>query len=179
MIAFAKAEGITEIGLLQGRMSEETCNLLNQAKMKHRTSIKLAKWQQDGYYLRQGEVLDETLKKAIEARQLGKRVHIDGPHGFTDNIERVNYNELSEDEFLRRFEFGSRPVIIQGVADDWKGLRDWRMNRLLERFGDSKFKIGESDSGRILKVTLRQYLCLLYTSPSPRDKRQSRMPSSA
>ena len=25
----------------------------------------------------------------------------------------------------------------------------------------------------------RQYICLLYTSPSPRDKRQSRMPSSA
>ena len=25
----------------------------------------------------------------------------------------------------------------------------------------------------------QQYLCLLYTSPSPRDKRQSRMPSSA
>ena len=25
----------------------------------------------------------------------------------------------------------------------------------------------------------RAYLCLLYTSPSPRDKRQSRMPSSA
>ena len=24
-----------------------------------------------------------------------------------------------------------------------------------------------------------QYVCLLYTSPSPRDKRQSRMPSSA
>ena len=24
-----------------------------------------------------------------------------------------------------------------------------------------------------------EYLCLLYTSPSPRDKRQSRMPSSA
>ena len=26
---------------------------------------------------------------------------------------------------------------------------------------------------------LREYYCLLYTSPSPRDKRQSRMPSSA
>ena len=26
---------------------------------------------------------------------------------------------------------------------------------------------------------LRPYFCLLYTSPSPRDKRQSRMPSSA
>ena len=30
------------------------------------------------------------------------------------------------------------------------------------------------------KAAMRQYLnCLLYTSPSPRDKRQSRMPSSA
>ena len=27
--------------------------------------------------------------------------------------------------------------------------------------------------------TLQQMTCLLYTSPSPRDKRQSRMPSSA
>ena len=32
------------------------------------------------------------------------------------------------------------------------------MNRLLERFGYSRFKIGESDSGRKLKVTLRTYL---------------------
>ena len=29
------------------------------------------------------------------------------------------------------------------------------------------------------KMQLNPYLCLLYTSPSPRDKRQSRMPSSA
>ena len=28
-------------------------------------------------------------------------------------------------------------------------------------------------------VCTRVYTCLLYTSPSPRDKRQSRMPSSA
>ena len=30
-----------------------------------------------------------------------------------------------------------------------------------------------------MKFDVRFYLCLLYTSPSPRDKRQSRMPSSA
>ena len=29
------------------------------------------------------------------------------------------------------------------------------------------------------KVTAKAEICLLYTSPSPRDKRQSRMPSSA
>ena len=32
--------------------------------------------------------------------------------------------------------------------------------------------------GHVGKVLL-EYACLLYTSPSPRDKRQSRMPSSA
>ena len=32
-------------------------------------------------------------------------------------------------------------------------------------------------SGRVKDIPL--YSCLLYTSPSPRDKRQSRMPSSA
>ena len=33
--------------------------------------------------------------------------------------------------------------------------------------------------GKIRQVTMDHSLCLLYTSPSPRDKRQSRMPSSA
>ena len=28
-------------------------------------------------------------------------------------------------------------------------------------------------------VVLRSYVCLLYTSPSPRDRQKSRMPSSA
>ena len=32
---------------------------------------------------------------------------------------------------------------------------------------------------RICKITSKSMTCLLYTSPSPRDKRQSRMPSSA
>ena len=32
---------------------------------------------------------------------------------------------------------------------------------------------------RLLKKLKVNYFCLLYTSPSPRDKRQSRMPSSA
>ena len=30
-----------------------------------------------------------------------------------------------------------------------------------------------------VRIYLTLYVCLLYTSPSPRDKRQSRMPSSA
>ena len=32
------------------------------------------------------------------------------------------------------------------------------MKGLLERFGKSKFKIGESDEGRTLRVTLKTYM---------------------
>ena len=37
----------------------------------------------------------------------------------------------------------------------------------------------DGDTLSITKVTVGSTTCLLYTSPSPRDKRQSRMPSSA
>ena len=49
-------------------------------------------------------------------------------------------------------------MIIQGVADNWPGLKDWRINRLSERFGQSKFKIGETDSGRKIKCTMNTYI---------------------
>ena len=34
---------------------------------------------------------------------------------------------------------------------------DFSLQRLVERFGNSLFKIGESDSGRKLKITLKEY----------------------
>ena len=42
-------------------------------------------------------------------------------------------------------------------------------------FSETMIKVGPS----ALTVTIHKNICLLYTSPSPRDKRQSRMPSSA
>ena len=47
----------------------------------------------------------------------------------------------------------------------------WSSERMLRHFG-----LRRASS---LRFTEPVYTCLLYTSPSPRDKRQSRMPSSA
>ena len=44
---------------------------------------------------------------------------------------------------------------------------------------DLALHLVERDLGRDIALRVARYLCLLYTSPSPRDKRQSRMPSSA
>ena len=40
-------------------------------------------------------------------------------------------------------------------------------------------KVNALSKSQIIKIGDRNKGCLLYTSPSPRDKRQSRMPSSA
>ena len=74
---------------------------------------------------------------------------------ITDNIQRIHHDQIGSKEFIELFEKRSRPVIIQGVADNWPGLKEWQINRLLERFGNSRFKIGESDSGRKLRVTMK------------------------
>ena len=69
---------------------------------------------------------------------------------------------------------------------------EWWVGQVIHREGGARcngnsfFQIADVDSGRIQTVNpnlvtgiVRKGRCLLYTSPSPRDKRQSRMPSSA
>ena len=75
-----------------------------------------------------------------------------------DNIERVNINEITAQQFIDKYEKGSRPCIITGVADSWPALEAWRVNKLIEKFGSSMFKCGETDGGRKLKVTLKEYI---------------------
>ena len=64
---------------------------------------------------------------------------------------------------------GNRLGIIRGWDSNWYGGRD---------YGD---KLAEDDKIRkyIYARLSRASVCLLYTSPSPRDRSSSRMPSSA
>ena len=54
-----------------------------------------------------------------------------------------------------------------------------KLQTIYDRIGlvDTRFEVLKRDAE--LAALRRQLACLLYTSPSPRDKRQSRMPSSA
>ena len=47
------------------------------------------------------------------------------------------------------------------------------------RYSGKKIQIGTNTKSQKIKNIEKNNNCLLYTSPSPRDKRQSRMPSSA
>ena len=60
-------------------------------------------------------------------------------------------------------------VTIDGVQKDLHDIID----------ADASVSIITIDSDEGLEIMRHTLTCLLYTSPSPRDKRQSRMPSSA
>ena len=71
-------------------------------------------------------------------------------------------------------EFGAEVIKIEppGVGDP---LRKWRKIK----DGTSLWWHVQSRNKRSLTLDLKQADCLLYTSPSPRDVEESRMPSSA
>lgn len=125
-------------------MKIETLEKINEIKLKHRSSLKLEDWQRDGYFGKQDKVLDRVLRGEDPT--------------FKDTIERINVDDISVEEFLDRYERGSRPVIIQGVTAQWPALREWQPDNLIKHYGDGRFKIGESDSGRKLRVTMKEYM---------------------
>ena len=125
-------------------MSAETEAKLNEVKLKHRSSLALEDWQRDRYFDKQDYVCDRILRG-------------EDPN-FRDTIERVHVDEVTMGEFLERYERGSKPVIITGVAERWPAMREWQLDRLLEQYGTGRFKVGESDSGRKLRVTMSEFV---------------------
>ena len=88
--------------------------------------------------------------------------------------------------------FGTGPRFqLSAVSGIDGAISRWSFDLLMQEFYNSSIDaIGEDavvEPGGVERVSVDvrnngnspNYLCLLYTSPSPRDKRQSRMPSSA
>lgn len=98
-------------------MSSETEAKLNEVKLKHRSSLSLDDWQRDRYYEKQDYVCDRILRGEDPS--------------FKDTIERVHVDEITVEEFLEKYEKGSRPVIIRGIADRWPAMREWQLDQLL------------------------------------------------
>ena len=90
-----------------------------------------------------------------------------------DKSAIAEINRLVRDDTRKnRFEVkiddqGNGQLVISNGARGWPGFPASSTN------WERRAMSGE------MRLALRDIICLLYTSPSPRDKRQSRMPSSA
>ena len=92
-------------------------------------------------------------------------------NGYLYKIDRTN----------GRFKYGKEISIVNwSKGFDSTGRPIWNMDKVPTYDYEAKDICPASEGGKWWNpMTVNPETCLLYTSPSPRDKRQSRMPSSA
>lgn len=74
-----------------------------------------------------------------------------------DGIQRIHQDEVSEAEFVERFERPGLPVLIQGCMDAKKTKEHWSCENMLRKYGDLRFKVGEDDDGYQVKMRLKYF----------------------
>ena len=124
------------------------------------------------------EYLQEAYDKCTSCRQFGR----------TFNSKKVsfktvlsNFNELVQIDFCYVKELGNNPILQ--VVDTSNGFSETRLcdTRYMDEAMVSLEDIWINIPGapKNISADIEFLNCLLYTSPSPRDQRGSRMPSSA
>ena len=106
------------------------------------------------------DMMDTPIREQIDKKMSG----YDSPTDFY-------VKKLTEGIATLASAFRPHPVIVR--------LSDFKSNEYSNLIGGELFEPDEENPMIGFRGASRYISCLLYTSPSPRDKRQSRMPSSA
>ena len=181
------------IGTTSIEKSEKISNYLNSKKIKHNVLNAKHHKQEAQIIAEAGKIGAVTIATNMAGR--GTDIKLGGNKDFIldgkkENIEEIRVNEKKVKELGGLFIIGTERHESRRIDNQLRG-RSGRQgdpgstiffislqDELMRIFG------GDSIDGMLKKLGLKEnesidHPCLLYTSPSPRDKRQSRMPSSA
>ena len=125
-----------------------------------------------------GQPSQEDIKKQEKQNRTGYTTKAPSKHWFVNDLEHP-YNETKRFDWIRGYHVGGRSIMWGRHSYRWSDL-DFKANK--------KEGIAVDWPVRYKDIApwydkVESYIgisgCLLYTSPSPRDRQKSRMPSSA
>ncbi|CAF0909213.1 unnamed protein product [Brachionus calyciflorus] len=74
-----------------------------------------------------------------------------------DNIDRIDINKVSIEEFIEKYEKPYKPCIIKNAQTDWLAKEKWTLDKLEKKFRNKYFKVGEDDEGYSVKLKMKYY----------------------
>ena len=102
-------------------------------------------------------------------------VNVNGGQGAISNTDAHTFVSATAGAVVSGGNYAH--TFVSGVANSIKAGGNLDNINALSVISDGTYR--ENENIRVNKYAYKDRGCLLYTSPSPRDKRQSRMPSSA
>jgi hypothetical protein len=97
---------------LKNDMSDKCRKILNKAKLKQRSEMKLEDWERLNY---SSDTWCEEILSQIKST----------------SIPVEDYDKLSENDFIEKYEKPNLPVIIRGVTNDWPAVNKWNFQVIL------------------------------------------------
>lgn len=113
---------------------------IHRAQGKIRTELKNpAQWMKYGYY----KNVDVSYATAAHY----------------DKVPRVDGRNLTHEQFCEIHEsLGGGPIVLTGLTEQWPAAVRWSPNKLCQRFGMERFRVGDNDRGHAVRLRLATYL---------------------
>ncbi|XP_063685447.1 bifunctional arginine demethylase and lysyl-hydroxylase JMJD6-like [Bolinopsis microptera] len=110
---------------------------INRARHKAREELKDQKkdWVKNNYH----ETCDKLLPPVV------------------DTVPRVDARSLSCEEFRNKYEIPRIPIVLTHLMEDWPAMTKWTMKKLVKKYRNQSFKVGEDNRGNSVKLKLKYY----------------------
>ncbi|KAJ8323010.1 hypothetical protein QVD99_007321 [Batrachochytrium dendrobatidis] len=83
-----------------------------------------------------------------------------------DQVKRIHYDQVSTQEFIKKWEAPGLPVVIVGATDQWSANTAWNVETLARRYRNEKVKIGQDDDGKAVYIGVKYFFHYALTDPN-------------